>query len=1380
MTEKEVRALLAHGLAPHWYKLEVKLIEDLANTFMRWNAAQETLRNESDQHVRLAHFLIAQVNDVLQQILRLKLDYGEFTKRFSRALLPEDKQAHILDYAATLGADKAKLRGDRKAFNRWFGSDAMTDRYLNRIAKTERFLSFCLQRLGVISGLALQNANNAESQWQQFELEELLAPLLTYEGDQRVRIEAFRCLATALQKMPTSIQSQSINDHTLQYVLRAATDARLQVWIQCEALNLLATLSMAAFTAAVTKRIERPRHGDDIFVRHRAISLVSKYQQQHASLIPLLEVALRDPSPYVRQAVAEALAKSEDATIIQNFPLLLLEDDTQQVRAAAALQIPAMLEREPLFESICTWLADMLIRETDAFALKIALMVSTQCMLQTALSEHPDRLQKWSNYFTPLVEAIHLNTHSLAIRRFAAMTREWLWCLTDPRRKQLMETLQNLAQACQPGKSIRIPHKLLHGWNEADVGRILAIISQKDFGLSLEKTWTGWHLWRGHIFSTRLWRVLHEFRHPSPDKRQAFSHTIGRVFYGRRRAASAILAELAETKVPGEPLQHASEGGWRPYLPLVDEFISALDQTLQVKPVIIHCAEGMTEITPPASIIRRISASLKLTWNFERYARQRNWHEGSQQSPDAYLKSISDLGFTIKFHAHGKQPEVNVQRFFPAGFVLAGQEFDWWPRLHNYFFSVFENTLPELAMFTAFAIVAFITRHLYLNWLMHRARAGIPLVVGGWGTRGKSGTERIKAALFNALGYSIISKTTGCEAMFLHGPAYGQLREMFLFRPYDKATIWEQHNVVRLAQKLGGDIFLWECMALTPSFVQLLQRRWMQDDFSTITNTFPDHEDLQGPAGINIPEVMTNFIPEKGHLITSEEQMRPILSVAAKQLDTPLRGVGWVESGLLAPELLARFPYQEHPDNIALVLALADEMGIPQDFAIKEMADRVVPDLGVLKVYPAAPVNTRLLEFVNGMSANERFGCLGNWNRTGFATHNMEAEPGVMLTAVVNNRADRIARSRVFAGILVEDISTDLIVLIGSNLHGLQGYIRESWEPYAASLSLWPSDGDSPEIIFERMATRMRIVHKDTQAQGRLRAMLNGCGLAEAEAIIELWTSAEELANTIRKSGIAQAEQIIAFTEHDRTSIKEYAELKQKIVTVQTSASHDTKLDSELRELLWRWLQRRILVVEDYHASGNQIIHLISQVTPPGFKNRIHGIQNIKGTGLDFVYRWQAWDTCYKACSLLQSDDPDLARQGLAALASFQEFGLLCAEHVHTVIGKVKVSSSAQNERFQSELTIIASRLDLAMQDVMSQMSATRSTGRLEKVLSAMEAFFDAGDAVKRRKLSNVIYEDLVSERISHARAALELQSLNQRQKGGWLMDRLLRWSKKM
>lgn len=1378
MTPHEVRTLLEHALAPHWRKVEQTLIDDLARGFQAWHLQQLALRDETSQPLLLAHYLLAQVLETQQLLHRLKKQYGEFTKRYSRATLPEEKQRHILDYAAVLGANALTLNGDKKAFDRWFGNDAMTDRYLNRVALAERRLALCLQRLGAISGLALAQAASPAKVWEQLALEEQLATLLSYDGDHRVRIEAFRCLANALQEMPAAEQHSSINDFTQQYVFRAATDPRQQVWIQCEALNLLATLSIEAFAAAASRRLERPRQGDDLFVRRRVVMLIGEMQHEHPDLTLLLLNALNDPSPYVRQAIAAALALADEASLLKSMPVLLLQDAIPQVRAAAMLQLPALLARPTLALPVRDWLTDVLVREHEPFPMRIALTVVTQC-LQHLPAEGGISVATWAQHFSQHLESVHLHAQHLPTRRYAAMAGERLWCLSDPRRATLLDTLQQLAGLCRPGHSIRVPGSCLQGWEEAEIGRIMAVLSQNDFGLDLERTWRGWRLWRGHIFKMRLWRLLHELRHPSPDKRQAFSHTVGRVFYGRRRAASSILAELAETKVPGEPLQHSSEAGWRPYLPLVDEFISALDQTFRAQPVYIHCAEGATQIDPPSHFLGRLLASLRLTWKFEHYARLRNWHEDSQQAPDAYLRAMTELGFKVRFRPNHATAEANVTRFFPAGFLLTDPQAEWWARLHNYFFSVFENTLAELSLFTALAIIAFIARHLYLNRQIRVARSRIPLVVGGWGTRGKSGTERIKAALFNALGYSVISKTTGCEAMFLHGPAYGQLREMFLFRPYDKATIWEQHNVVRLAEKLGGEVFLWECMALTPAFVQLLQRSWMRDDFSTMTNTFPDHEDLQGPAGINIPEVMTNFIPERGRMLTSEEQMRPILEVAARDLATPLRGVGWIESGLLAPDILARFPYQEHPDNIALVLALADELGIQEDFALKEMADRVVPDLGVLKIYPAAPVETRMLEFVNGMSANERFGCLGNWQRTGFATHDMVAEPGVMLTAVVNNRADRIARSRVFAGILVEDIRTDLIVLIGSNLHGLQGYIREAWVPHAASLSLWPADGTPSEKVLERIATDMRVAHSESHAKARLEVMLLGCGVTQPEPVMAQWHEPEILAQTIMNQCGTLADTIIACAEHDRRHIEEYTRFQQRIATAAQSGTRDAALDQDFRALLWQWLERRILVVEDPYASGNQIISLICQATPPGFRNRIQGIQNIKGTGLDFVYRWQAWDTCHKACTLLQSSEPEQARQGLAALSSFQEFGLLCDEPVQRTIAQVKESTVAQNEHFQSELTIITSRLERTMQEIRSQMSATRTTGWLEKIFAAIEAFLDAGDAVKRRKMANRIYQDLITERISHARAALELQGLNKRQKGGWLMSTLMEWHKR-
>src|SRR3546814_4534028 len=134
---------------------------------------------------------------------------------------------------------------------------------------------------------------------------------------------------------------------------------------------------------------------------------------------------------------------------------------------------------------------------------------------------------------------------------------------------------------------------------------------------------------------------------------------------------------------------------------------------------------------------------------------------------------------------------------------------------------------------------------------------------------------------------------------------------------------------------------------------------------------------------------MREFIPSGWLLLTTEEEMLPILAEGADKVGTRLRAVGWKQAGLIHKSLLARFPYEEHPYNIALVTALGDELGLDHDFCVREMADRVVADLGVLKTYPRSVINGSTLEYVMGNSANERFGAMGNWTRMGFADHDL-------------------------------------------------------------------------------------------------------------------------------------------------------------------------------------------------------------------------------------------------------------------------------------------------------------------------------------------------------------------------------------------------------
>ncbi|HJX29792.1 MAG TPA: hypothetical protein VJ885_17965, partial [Thermoanaerobaculia bacterium] len=946
---------------------------------------------------------------------------------------------------------------------------------------------------------------------------------------------------------------------------------------------------------------------------------------------------------------------------------------------------------------------------------------------------------------------------------------------------RLREALATELVDLAPGKARRLRRGTLLDLpdREETVGRVLSVLAQEDFGIALERAGRGARLTREPVFRFRAWRFLHELRHPSPDKRQAFRHTVGRVHEGQVRAPSEVLAELAQTKVPGEPLYLAEDDGWRPWLPLPDDAITCLNQGLPGEPVRFYTSEGVTELEAPRTLLGRLRAWWRLSRGFAPLARHRNWREGGQESPEGYLRELASLGFRATFRPHrapapdGPSPgeDPAVRRFFPQLAPFAGG--DLWRLLQDYFLSLYENSLWELGVFTAAACALFLGRHVWSNWPLRRARRRLPLVVGGWGTRGKSSVERLKASLFNALGYGVVSKTTGCEAMFLFARPFGRTSEMFLFRPYDKATIWEQRSVVRLADRLGAEAFLWECMGLGPAFVDVLQRQWMRDDLSTLTNAYPDHEDIQGPAGYNVAQSIGQFIPHRGRLFTTEEQMLPVLRDLARARGTDLTAAGWLEAGLIPPDILGRFSYEEHPYNLALVLALAREMGLDRPFALKEMADRVVPDLGVLKTYPPAPVRGRVLEFSMGMSANERHGCLSNWRRLGFDRQDPVAEPGVWVTTVVNNRADRVARSQVFARIVATDLSADRHFLIGGNLQGLAGYIHAAWEEHASTLTLWSESGaETPEEILRRTARWFRQPASEEEVEARLAAMLGRpAGSGELAALRPHWREPERLLQALEPLGAGA--HGVAIARHHAENLRAWDEYQA--FAERLAAGGDRKsLLAAFRTLLTTWFHRKIVVIENYHASGDEVVHRICEETPPNVRNRIMGIQNIKGTGLDFVYRWQAWEACQRACARMLDRDPGVAERGLGDLAVFHDYGLLSEETVLAAIETMRQSPLAQRESLQAELDVIRSELRTSLDAIRARLAGGARTGGWgSRIFRVLEELLDAGDAVRRRRTANQIYRDLAAERISAERTILELQALNKRQKGGWLWQQI-------
>jgi len=1379
MSTINVRYFIELDQHPHWCKLNESLIIKLVDDFQRWPELRSDSVGESDiegeQAERLVRFILYDIEQSRNDILHLKNRHIAYNKRFSKSVSEVERQQHILDYSAELGSTAKQVRQDKKAFSRWFGHDAMNDRFQHHFLSLERYLSFILNFLGRITALALEKQSQYiayDNLWSRMNLEPVIAPLLRYEDDTRVVTSAFHALSHALRALPIDIQQQSMSEEVSRFVYHACLRGNQSVWVQTEALVLLQTISPKSLAQVLRRRLEHPKSDDDLFVRRKIVLIIGEQlssQPQLADLFPLLE---NDPSPAVRQKLPEILINADLQLIENTFPKLLFDDESEHVRASALLSLHYHLiqQRHGHFDIALNYLQQSLQTEKDSFALRVALKVCKQSFISIQQHNDAGNTQQFISTILPEIESLHSNASSIAVRRWAAQTRDYLLVSCDVNLHKRLDELTAFTKTITPGKQRRLPKALMPD-SEASLGRILSVIAQEDFGFDVQLGLFGCYITRGHVFGFRLWRLIHEFRHPFSEKREAFSHTRGRLFWGSMRIPSGILSELAETKVPGEPLFNEDEEGWRGYIPLVDEVLSSLSLG---RITTFYHSEGIVEMTPPSNWFKRRYAAFKISWHFAEYAQMRNWQEGGQDPADRYITALADMGIKVSYAGHSSEQnsiseDPYVQRFFPATFPLSFSSADLqtWQEFKDYFVSVYENSLYELVAFMTVIVMYFLIKHVISYRQMRQSRDRIPLVIGGWGTRGKSGTERIKAALLNALGYSMISKTTGCEAMFIHSHPFGPLREMFLFRPYDKATIWEQHNLVRLADKLDSEVFLWECMGLTPSYIHILQRQWMRDDIATITNTYPDHENLQGPAGVNIPEVMTEFIPVKSQLITSEEQMRPILEVAAGQLNTQFRHVGWLEAGLLTKDVLDRFPYDEHPYNIALVMAMGDELGIEGDYALKEMADRVVADIGVLKTYPCSSIDSRRIEFINGMSANERFGCLGNWSRMGLDTISNEEEPNTWISIVINNRADRAARSLVFASIIVKDLSFDRCILIGNNLSGFSAYVKDAWQEWVTTIHLTSPD-ETPKDILLRMAKHFRIPYSLALRNKRAGLMLKAQSSSlEIDSLLSNIERPEELEKLLEEHEVSNAKDLSDHLSQDHVLMTSYQLFDAKLIQ---NIEISPQLQQEFEQLLWQWFESKIVIEDDYYAAGNQVIKRIVSATPPGFYNRVMGMQNIKGTGLDFVYSWQAWETCFKACQQLLSSSPSESLIGLRALSAFQDYGHLSAEMVQETIALAKDSSMAQTEHYQAELGLITSNLERALDSLNNvQDQGVQVDSWADKANNALEDFFDAGDAVKRRKKADLIYQDLIVERISYERAAIELKAINKRQKGGWL-----------
>jgi poly-gamma-glutamate synthase PgsB/CapB len=1306
------------------------------------------------------------------------------------AVGPAERREVLARFLRATVGDRVLLAGDMRALERWLDFEAIQERLVGAIADRLDEIEVSYRAMPALAAEVEEGT----------ELARVLADAAVLPAAMRhaararaapIRVAALGGVAGLVALLPAAQRLGAIGVTGARQAADWARSPTTPRWARVACLEIVANVFGAQALEILAAEVER-RDGparDAMILRRHALRLVGELPCAPERRLQVARLAATDPSEHVRQELARVLGRLPLPEAVEALGRLTREDGSARVRGVALQVLAARAQTDPdAARQADRVLTSRLADASDSLDLRVALeAIATLCAgphptlprraLVPALSAAAQRAEL-SAELTDATGALLLRLQVDAAP------------LVDAARRTIEQNLATLGEG--QNRLIELPQAL----TGPDVERALAVAARGDHGAALHARGHGrWALTRGEPRGLRAWRLVHELVHPRPDKRKGFVHTHARRPAGEIVAPPVGMAEVTPTTVPGERQLHGPVGGWGPFLPRVDDLLAACASPHPLRTV---TARGTVTLRGPQRLRDRVRARLVVSLRYAELARERDRCLVATEPAEQrrFAERARSLGFSIELgdttgDVDGTAfalPSSLAARFLSVAppFLLPGAL----EGLIAFVLSPWGSSPAHLAV-VAWLVIAYVI--LSAAWTMgaiERARRSIPLTIGGWGTRGKSGSERLKAALMHGLRYDVVVKTTGCEAMFIHARRDLPAQELFLHRPYDKATIWEQRDVLRSASRLGAQVFLWECMALQPRFVELLSGQWLQDEVTTLTNAYPDHEDVMGPSGEDVARVIGLFIPRRGVTFTSEEQMLPLLRDAARAKGTRLVAVEPLEADLLPLDLLARLPYDEHPRNVALILALAAHFGVDRERALVEMGDHVVPDLGVLKTYPNVRVRGRTLTFSNGMSANERAGFLSNWMRLGFDRHDPDGDAGRVTMLVVNNRADRVPRSRVFAEILVRDVAVDHIVCIGTNLDGLRRFVEEALDAALAETTVQGEGGTAAALARFESALRPLNLPRQPGALDEILARLvtplpEGPELAQRIATEPPVRAAVDAldAQALRSAleaflppddvGGLRAE-VIAHAARAASRLRAVRDARAAVEAA-VGRGAGPEADQIVRKVLRALFLERFAVVESKDATGDQVVDFLARQIPPGHDARVMGCQNIKGTGLDFVYRWLSIAAVRDALGRLR-ESPERRAETLLWFATHADYGLIDCREALATLRAVRDEASPEWAEHEHLLASVVDRLEALEQKKAAALASTGGKAWGSRVLDRLEGLVDHLDSVRRRRRATRILADLYAGRVGQGKAALLCRQLNAREKGGWLAKDYAAW----
>jgi len=257
-------------------------------------------------------------------------------------------------------------------------------------------------------------------------------------------------------------------------------------------------------------------------------------------------------------------------------------------------------------------------------------------------------------------------------------------------------------------------------------------------------------------------------------------------------------------------------------------------------------------------------------------------------------------------------------------------------------------------------------------------------------------------------------------------------------------------------------------MAVLPEYQWTCEQQMVHATIGVITNARLDHINEMGHFREMIARSLSNTVPMNSCLYTSEKKYFSIYEEVAKERNSTAHLA--IGDGNVTIDEMKRFSYIEHPDNVALALAVCQKAGVDRQVALDGMY-QCVPDSGALRISRNTEGDKEVV-FVNALAANDPESTLVIWKQI-----EQNFAPLGKVIILLNSRADRQERSIQLIEMVAGHNKFDYLVLAGESLEKFTGFTQKYSIPKSKVVGLgWVKPEVAYKRIFELVETKGTVI----------------------------------------------------------------------------------------------------------------------------------------------------------------------------------------------------------------------------------------------------------------------------------------------------------------